>query len=98
MSESRENGTKCSNGCDRIQVPSEEELEALNAMREIKRKVRELHKAISPLSSNKPEENEELQRLESEVERLKEEWKGWELKRRDAARVRMILLGHEKPD
>jgi chromosome segregation ATPase len=98
MSESPENGTKCSESCHRIQVPSEEEVEALNAMREIKRKVRGLHKAIFSLSSNKPGENEELQRLESELERLKTEWKGWEEKRKDAARVRMILLGHEEPD
>jgi chromosome segregation ATPase len=98
MSESLERGAECGKGCRTIQVPSEEEVEALNAMREIKRKVRELRTAISPLSSAKPEEYAELLRLESELERLKEEWKGWEEKRKEAARIRMVLLGHEKPD
>jgi predicted nuclease with TOPRIM domain len=98
MSELSENETKCGEGCHRMEVPSDEEVEALNAMREIKKKVRELHEAISPLSANKPGQSEELQRLELEMERLKKEWKEWEEKRKEAARLRMILLGHEKPD
>jgi chromosome segregation ATPase len=98
MSESPEDRAKCGSGCQRIEVPSREEVEALNAMREIKKKVRELNKAISPLSTNRPGEKAALQRLELEMERLKEDWKEWEQKRKEAARVRMILLGHEKPD
>lgn len=98
MSESSENKTNCSSGCHRVQVPSDEELEALNAMRKIKNKVRELRQAFSSLSSSEREETDRLRHLEPEMERLKEEWKKWEERRKEAARRRMILLGHEKPD
>jgi chromosome segregation ATPase len=97
MSELSENETPCGEGCHRIEVPSEKEVEALNAMREIKKKVRELRKAISLLSAGKPSRDEGLQCLESKMECLKKEWKDWEEKRTEAARTRMILLGHEKP-
>ena len=98
MSEPPENETSCGHGCHRMDVPSEEEVEALNAMREIKQRVRELRKAISHLCANKPAQNEGRQSLELEMEFLKKEWKDWEEKRKEAARIRMILLGHEKPD
>ena len=98
MAEFSENGTKCGQGCHRIEVPSEKEVEALNAMREIKIRVRELHKAISLLSANKPGQDEELQHPGLEMERLKKKWKEWEENRKEAARLRMILLGHEKSD
>jgi chromosome segregation ATPase len=98
VSEFLEKEAKCARGCHRIEVPSEEEVEALNAMREIKKRVRELSRAISDLRTNNPGQNEEPQRLESEIESLKKEWKDWEEKRKEAARIRMILLGHEKPD
>ena len=98
MSGSPEKGTECGQGCHRIEVPSDEEVRALNAMREIKKKVRELLKTVSLLSPNKPDEHEELRNLELEMERLKKEWEGWEEKRREAAKLRMILLGHEEPD
>ena len=93
-----ENETKSRHGCHRVEVPSEEEVKALNAMREIKKRVRELHKAISLLSANRPGQTKEMQRLDQELERLKKEWKDWEEERERAARIRMILLGHEKPD
>jgi hypothetical protein len=98
MSEPPENETRCGHGCRRMDVPSEEEVEALNAMREIKKRVRELRRAVSHPCSNQPAQNEGPQPLELEMERLKKEWKDWEEKRKEAARIRMILLGHEKPD
>jgi hypothetical protein len=35
--------------------------------------------------------------LEKEMADLKEEWLSWEEKRQQAAKERMILLGHEQP-
>jgi uncharacterized coiled-coil DUF342 family protein len=93
-----ENEVSCGRGCRRLQVPAEDELRALNAMRDIKVKARGLKEEISRLASSTGGKNDEIARLESEVERLRKEWQEWEEKRREAARMRMILLGHERPD
>jgi predicted nucleic acid-binding Zn-ribbon protein len=98
MSHEPENEMSCGKGCQKVEVPTEDELRALNAMREIKERVRELSKKISHLESNSEGKSKEIVRIQGEVERLKEEWKEWEEKRKEAARVRMILLGHEEPD
>lgn len=82
--------------CKGVQVPSEDEVVALNAMRNIKGRVRELKKRLSLLSSSGRDEHvEEILALEKEMDRLKAEWNGWEERRKNAARERMILLGHE---
>ena len=81
--------------CQRIEVPTEDELAALNAMMAIKDRVREIKKLLSDLSSS--EKNaEKISGLEKKLARLKKEWKELERKREEATRERMILLGHEK--
>lgn len=88
----------CQKSCGKVEVPSEEELRALNAMRTIKEKVRDMRSRLSAMSSGagagKPGERESL---ETELERLKSEWETWERKRKEAAHERMVLLGHEEP-
>ena len=88
----------CSKTCGKVEVPSEDELFALNAMRAIKEKVRDMRSRLSALSSGAGEEKPgEKESLEKELERLKSEWESWERKRRKAAHERMVLLGHEEP-
>lgn len=90
--------TACQNMCGNIQVPTEEELVALNAMRAIKERVRTLKQRIVAIhKSGHGERGEELLEVEKEMARLREEWGEWEEKRRKAAKKRMILLGHEEP-
>jgi predicted RNase H-like nuclease (RuvC/YqgF family) len=98
MADAPENEMSCGKGCQKVEVPSDDELRALNAMRGIKEKVRGLEKKISRVGASTGREDDEIEHLESELERLKKEWQGWEEKRKQAARQRMILLGHESPD
>lgn len=87
---------KCDHGCRRVQVPTEEELVALNAMRDIKKEASSLKERIRRLegTAGAPERTE----LQERIDRLKKEWNGWEEKRKAEAKRRMILLGHEEPD
>ena len=83
--------------CKKLEVPSEDEMVALNAMRAIKDRVRDLKKRLSEISSSQKDENsDEALRLEKEMAKLKLEWNEWEEKRKKAAKERMILLGHEE--
>ena len=83
--------------CKRPQVPSEEEMVALNAMRSIKERVRDLKKRLSEVSSSQKEgEVEEALELKQKMDALKAQWNEWEEKRQRAAKERMILLGHEE--
>ena len=87
----------CTELCKGVEVPSRDEIEALEAMRIIKDRVRDLKKEISDLSP--PNSDKSAQRkfeLEKELARLKAEWNEWEVRRKEAARARMILLGHEE--
>jgi hypothetical protein len=85
--------------CQRIEVPTDDEVEALNAMKNLKQRVREIKKKISEISSNrKKEDRSGLSRLERDLLQLKTEWDQWEEKRNKAARDRMILLGHEEEE
>ena len=86
----------CEKVCKGIEVPSRDEIEALNAMREIKVRVRRIKRKISDLH-DKTKNQAEKSIMEKELFRLKEKWEGWDLKRKEAARIRMILLGHEEP-
>lgn len=81
--------------CKKLDVPSEDEVVALNAMRAIKDRVRDLKKRLSEISESGGDENEIL-KLEKELAGLKAQWNAWEEKREKAARERMILLGHEE--
>ncbi|MBW2028433.1 MAG: hypothetical protein JRH06_04335 [Deltaproteobacteria bacterium] len=65
-------------------------------MRSIKDRVRTLKGRIEEISASKAAgHREETRRLEEELTRLKEEWDYWNRKREEAAKVRMIMLGHE---
>jgi len=83
--------------CKAVEVPSEDEMMALNAMRGIKARVRDLKRKLSQMSvAGEDEKSEEILALEEQMVRLKTEWNEWEERRRNAARERMILLGHEE--
>jgi hypothetical protein len=83
--------------CQQIEVPTEDELRALNAMRTIKARVRILKQRLSEIANSDVEkEADETRELKKEIFQLKTEWIEWEEKRRIAARERMILLGHEQ--
>ena len=85
----------CAEGCHKVEVPSEDEVVALDAMRTIKDRVRAIKRDISDLSDIEKNETNKRE-LENEMIRLKVEWKEWEKKREEAAKVRMVLLGHEE--
>lgn len=88
--------TPCEKICKGIDVPTDDEVEALSAMKTLKLRVREVKNKISDISLNSNEgEAESLLALEQDLVRLKEEWNRWEEKRRRAAKERMILLGHD---
>ncbi len=84
-----ENPTECNKSCKGREVPTEDELVALNAMRAIKDRVRDLKKRMDGNA-------ESMRDLEREMTQLKAEWNEWGKKRKEAARKRMILLGHEE--
>lgn len=83
--------------CGDDDVPSRDEITALNALRDIKERVRRLKKRRSEISSLGGTENRgEVEKLERVLSQLKLEWNEWEGKRQKAARERMIRLGHEE--
>ena len=81
----------------KLQVPTEQEKEALDAMKSIKESVRALKKRLTALkASGRDETTGEILELEKELAHLKVDWDKWEQKRQKAAKERMILLGHEE--
>ncbi len=80
----------------KVEIPTQKELEALNRLREIKEKVREKKKALA--QSKTTGQKEKITALEKELSELKLQWDEWEKKRDEAARERMVLLGHEKAE
>ena len=89
---------KCDQGgCKPIEIPTDDEVKALNALRKIKDRVRSLKNIIIEKENNSGSW-EGKDKLESELLQLKTEWQEWEQKRESAARERMIALGHIKPD
>jgi hypothetical protein len=99
MTDHLEAKTACVHACKQLDVPTDEEVCALNELRCIKERVRELKKKISDLSAGLvPGTRDDLMILEKEMADLKEEWLSWEEKRQQAARERMVILGHEKPE
>lgn len=89
-------GNVCKKTCKGIEVPTRDEVEALDAMREIKRQVRWIEKEITAIP-DLLENQEKKAGMEKEITRLKEKWKEWDSKREEAAKIRMMLLGHEEP-
>lgn len=88
---------ECGVRCKSIEVPTDEELSALNALRKVKDRVREIKKRLSEIGlSIRREDILERSVLEDEMKALRSEWKNLEEKRERATRKRMILLGHEE--
>jgi chromosome segregation ATPase len=99
MTNKKKEGTseKFDSCCKKMEVPSEDEVVALNAMRAIKERVRDLKTRLSEISSsNREEDKGEVLRLKEKLEKLKAEWNEWEGKRKKAAKERMIFLGHDE--
>lgn len=81
----------------KMEVPTEKEMEALEAMKSIKEKVRILKKRLVSLhASDNGEKADGILTHENELARLKVEWDQWEEKRKAAAKERMVILGHEE--
>jgi hypothetical protein len=93
-----EDKKNCAPGCGKkIEVPTADELAALDAMRNIKKQVRELKGRLAEIASGALEgEPGETASLEAQLVKLKVQWESWERKRRHAAHERMVLLGHEE--
>lgn len=92
-----EKGRECPGTCRQIKVPTDDEIAALNALRDIKNRVREVKKRMGEIShSQKREDRALLHELTGEMNRLKMRWKEWDRKRQAATRERMIQLGHEE--
>ncbi len=85
-------------GCPvKIELPTPAEKEALDAMRSIKERVRAIKKRLTNLrTSRNDKDGEKISGLEEELALLKVDWDKWEERRKEAARQRMILLGHEE--
>lgn len=97
MDNNIEGKSACVHSCKKIDVPTDEEVCALTELRSIKERVRELKKKISDLSAGLVAgTRDDLMILERQMEDLKEEWLSWEEKRQQAAKERMIILGHEQ--
>lgn len=89
---------KCEkSSCKPVEIPTDNEVEALDRLREIKKRVREIKKDLSMMPSEDSFYEKRLE-AENELRRLKTEWDQWMKKRDKAARERMIALGHLEPD
>jgi hypothetical protein len=77
-----------------VEVPTRREQEALKKLKAIKVRVRELKQARG--QTGKAFADETPDAIERELHYLKGEWERWEKERKEAARERMILLGHEE--
>ena len=95
MNDDTLNTVDCENRCKSMELPTDEELKALNRLREIKKRVRQLKKEMALMASDSL--FEERSRSEGELIELKKEWEVWEKRRDEAARERMIALGHLEP-
>jgi hypothetical protein len=67
---------------------------ALKNLRAIKSRARELKQALSETGDALDDQGRDA--IERELYHLKQDWKRWEEERRDAAKERMIMLGHEE--
>lgn len=82
----------------KIEIPTPKEQEALEAMRAIKNEGKALELRIAALQAERPEGWEGvLEDLQQRRDVLRTAWKDWEARREEAARERMVLLGHEDP-
>jgi FtsZ-binding cell division protein ZapB len=77
-----------------VEIPTRREQKALNKLKAIKTRVRELKRARGERGAALADQRQDA--IERELNHLKEEWNRWEDERKEAARERMILLGHEE--
>jgi len=77
-----------------VEVPTRREQDALINLKAIKTRVRELKRARAETGNGLTDQGRYA--IESELQHLKREWNRWEEERKEAARERMILLGHEE--
>jgi chromosome segregation ATPase len=77
-----------------VEVPTRREQEALNKLKAIKTRVRQLKQARGERGDALADQKRDA--IERELHHLKQEWNRWEEERKEAARERMILLGHEE--
>ena len=98
MENRHKNGEGRLKSCGRVDVPTQNEISALQGMRRIKERVRDLRSRLSAFSSGRVAEKPgERETFEDEMQRLKSEWEALEEERKKAAHDRMVLLGHEEP-
>ena len=76
-----------------VKVPTDKEVEALNRLRAIKEKVRELKERLGLMED--AADGEEIKAVNALLEDLRRQWDIWQVKREEAARERMIPLGHD---
>jgi len=82
----------------KVEVPTRKEQQALAELKRIKEQVREKKAALKKLRcSSEGEVAKVINEIEEELALLKQKWEMWDKRRREAARERMILLGHEQP-
>jgi len=77
--------------CRKIKVPTDDEIFALNKMREIRNMIHMIKSRLLESDIDTDMKSE----LEDRISALKMEWKLWEEKKDLAAKERMIILGHE---
>jgi len=81
MNNHPEGKSACVHSCKKIDVPTEDEVCALNELRCIKERVRELKKKISDLSAGLVAgTRDDLMIMEKEMADLKEAWLSWKKK------------------
>ena len=80
-------------GCKPMEIPTDDEVKALDKLREIKERVREVKKQLSFMGTDSSYQEQRF-KADAELLALKKEWGQWAQKRDDAARERMITLGH----
>lgn len=98
MNDMKDNADTCSHHCKGLEIPTDDEVAVLNEMRALKDRVKSIKREILEInSSGDGSKKEFLEGLKSDLVRFKSEWNDLDSKRQEAARQRMILLGHEEP-
>ena len=85
----------CTLHCKGVQVPTDKEVAVLNAIRSLKEEAKVVKKKMEAIkSSEKHTGGESLASLQGKMALFRKEWEALDKKREEAARERMIVLGH----